>query len=316
MKPATTVSEQIALLKQRGMQVNDMIAEQWLPIVGYYRLSGYWYPARIVNATSTARTDRFQPGVTFDDVIRLYEADRKLRTLVYDGMERIEIAMRALITDLLSLTPTNNPQVYLQSERFRQNFNHTEWLWTIYGRLNRASNRSASIKHYKNNYGGQFPLWIIAESMDFSDVSKLYSGLPSADQFKIAERLGISIDLGALNRNQKEKVFRKHPWANWLEQLTIIRNTCAHHGRLWNQSFLPASTVAMRTNHKFSLLPEEQSERIFGALVVMSSIIRVVSPGTTWPNKVLKLINTDFLSNPLVEGASIGMPPSQETLVL
>ncbi|MCZ2116097.1 MULTISPECIES: Abi family protein [Corynebacterium] len=47
-------------------------------------------------------------------------------------------------------------------------------------------------RHRADLSGGQFPLWIIAEPMDFSDVSKLYSGLPSADQFKIAERLEIS----------------------------------------------------------------------------------------------------------------------------
>lgn len=32
------------------------------------------------------------PRTSFEDVIALYEADRKLRTLIHDGIERIEVA--------------------------------------------------------------------------------------------------------------------------------------------------------------------------------------------------------------------------------
>lgn len=86
------------------MQVDHNLASQWLPSVGYYRLSAYWYPARELSPGGE-RLDNFQAGTTFADVVKLYEADRKLRTLIHDGMERTEIAMRAQLTDLLCLTP-------------------------------------------------------------------------------------------------------------------------------------------------------------------------------------------------------------------
>ena len=57
LKQATTVSEQIELLTQRGMIVDNDLAVQWLANVSYYRLSAYWYPARLVNLDGT-RSDR------------------------------------------------------------------------------------------------------------------------------------------------------------------------------------------------------------------------------------------------------------------
>ena len=80
VKPSTTVEEQISLYRSRGMRVDEAQAMQWLHAVGYYRLSGYAYVFR------EPESDSFVPGTTFDDVTRLYEFDRKLRTLVYDGI--------------------------------------------------------------------------------------------------------------------------------------------------------------------------------------------------------------------------------------
>lgn len=308
LKPATTTKQQIAILKARNMLVDEVLASQWLQFVGYYRLSAYWYPARQIARDGLTRMDSFLPGTKFSDVVHLYEADRKLRTLVYDGMERIEIAVRALVTDTVCLGPVNDPRAYLDADRFRPTFNHIEWLSTIYGRLNREFGRSEPLKHYADKYGKKFPLWVVAESMDFRDASQLYGGLNSEEQFKVAEKLGISIRYDQLSSNQQRKVGRRHPWANWLEQLTVIRNTCAHHGRLWNRSFTPASTAALRTNPAFAALPSGQNERIFGALVVMSRVLRNVSPGTTWPNKIGELLKESFLDNPLVERSSLGMP--------
>ncbi len=41
LKPATTISEQIETLRERGMQVDEQLAWQWLSNVSYYRLSAY-----------------------------------------------------------------------------------------------------------------------------------------------------------------------------------------------------------------------------------------------------------------------------------
>ena len=303
LKPAMTIAQQIVLLRDRGMTVNEDLAHQWLANISYYRLSAYWYPAWVLNERGERR-DVFIEGVTFNDVVALYEADRKLRTLIHDGMERIEITMRARIGELLCI---GNPLSYTDPSRFRSAFDHEGWLETIQKRISRSRRHNESIKHYRDNYDGQYPFWVLAEILDFSDISRLFQGLPAKDQRSITESLDIIIDLNALSKTQQQKTKRESPLTRWMEQLTIVRNTCAHHGRLWNKSFTPAPTAALRTQRGLAGLPEGQSERIFGTLTVMAYMLRVTSPGTTWPEKVATLISRDFLPSPLVNPENLGL---------
>jgi len=100
VKDPTTIDEQIHILSERGMQVDADLARQWLRSVSYYRLSGYWYPYREQLESAPrmpVRADTFVQGSTFTEVAGLYEFDRKLRTLVHDGIERIEIALRTRV---------------------------------------------------------------------------------------------------------------------------------------------------------------------------------------------------------------------------
>lgn len=288
------------------MGVDPVLARQWLSYVSYYRLSGYWYPARLVNE-SGERLDVFKPGTKFDDAVALYEADRKLRTLVHDGMERIEIALRTKLIEYLCCQGSSDPLAYLDPSIFRPNFRHSSWVETVNRRLRRQSDNPA-VKHYADNYGGNYPFWVVAEVVDFSDMSRLYAGLRTTGQYEVAENFSICIDPSSLSKTLKRKIHKRHPLARWLEQLTIVRNTCAHHGRLWNKSFVPAPTDALRTSSSFALLPPIQNERIFGALVVMAHLLTIVSPGTNWPEKVVNLLNDDFLVNDLVACGSLGIP--------
>ncbi|KGF01832.1 Abi family protein [Actinomyces sp. S4-C9] len=304
IKKPETIAQHIELLRSRGMEVEADIASQWLSYVSYYRLSAYWYPARELSSRGS-RKDTFLPGTRFTDAIALYESDRKLRALVHDGMERIEIAMRTRLGEALIAA---DPLAYANPERFRPTFNHKSWMTILQKRMQRAGRNNEAIKHYRDNYDSQYPFWVLAEVLDFADISRLYEGLPSSDQCSIAEQLGIVIDLGSLSKNQQRKAKLQSPLARWMEQLTIVRNFCAHHARLWNKSFAPAPTSAMRTQSKFNELPTGQSEQIFGVLVVMSGLIRVTSPGTSWPEKVTRLIRNDFLTNPLVNPTSLGLP--------
>lgn len=136
IKNPTTVDEQIALLRTRGMEVNEQLARQWLSSVSYYRLSGCWYSYRVLpepeNPREPQRADDFVPGTTFEEVVALYEFDRKMRTLVYDGIERIEVALRARIGELLN---AKGALSYKDRSCFREEFQHRDWLKTAEKRV-------------------------------------------------------------------------------------------------------------------------------------------------------------------------------------
>lgn len=316
LKPATIIDQQIEILRERGMTLDESLARQWLANVSYYRLSGYWYSYRVLPADADPKTPRrldiFETKTSFSDIARLYEFDRKLRTLIHDGMERIEVGLRARISDRLALTDALS---YLDPALFRPEFDHSTWLDTALARVERAKKRDSAIKHYASNYG-EYPIWVLVEALDFSDISQLFDGMVLADQRAISESLGLVVDSDRLTAKQKGSYYRQDPLARWCEQFTVLRNICAHHGRLWNRSLTPASTNALRTITDLSSLPRGQSDRIFGAILLMSFLLRQISPGTSWPNKVRHLIESEYLPLESRSITEMGIPQEWQKLSL
>lgn len=313
VKAFSTVEDQVKLLRSRGLELDDEAqASQWLRSIGYYRLSGYWYPYRqMESAPQGSRKDDFVPGTSFNDVVGLYEFDRKLRTLIHDGIERIEVAMRAQVSAYLGKI---GPLAYQDPNNFRPSFDHKRWLDTVNMRVNRARTHSEPVRHHDQKYGGALPIWVLTEVLDFADVSRLFEGLPSAVQWRIAGELGIQIDTFSLSRSQRSRVKKLHPMVRWLEQLTVLRNSAAHHSRLWNRNFVPVSTAALRTVEDLQALPEGESKRVYGALVVMTFLLHRISPGTTWGLKVCDLVEESFQALSFRSPREMGFPEGWRSL--
>src|SRR5260370_9155691 len=95
-KPYLPVPNQLALIKGRGMVISDdALAETYLNKIGYYRLSGYWYPYRKSTLSNQIRTvlDDFRKGTKFSEIVDLYVFDKKLRLLLLCVIDPLEIAL-------------------------------------------------------------------------------------------------------------------------------------------------------------------------------------------------------------------------------
>ena len=152
----------------------------------------------------------------------------------------------------------------------------------------------------------------MAEVLDFSDVSRMFSGLPVNVQHSISADFGFRIAVDKLSSKQKKSYYDQDPLVRWCEQLTIVRNVCAHHARLFNRHLTPASTNAFRTITALSSLPDGQSDKLYGALLVMAFMLRTISPGTTWPSKLAGLIQKDFENLSLRSITEMGFPDNWE----
>jgi abortive infection bacteriophage resistance protein len=98
-KAPSSVADQIALLKKRGMLFNDeQSAHHFLKNISYYRLKGYWWDMQDDIALHTLK-----PNTYFEDIIERYNFDRRLRLILFDAIERIEIALRTKMIYHLSL---------------------------------------------------------------------------------------------------------------------------------------------------------------------------------------------------------------------
>ena len=87
----------VQLLKSRGLIITDeQRAEAYITNIGYYRLSAYMLPFLTMPKTNHI----FKPGVTFDNVLDLYRFDKKLRVLLFNEIEKIEIAFREAVANV------------------------------------------------------------------------------------------------------------------------------------------------------------------------------------------------------------------------
>ena len=100
-KPPLNIDEQIELLESRGLVINDKnFAKQKLCNINYYRLSAYMLPFQKPHNPS----HQFLDNITFENIIQLCSFDRALRVLVFDAIERVEVALRTQIIYQYAMT--------------------------------------------------------------------------------------------------------------------------------------------------------------------------------------------------------------------
>lgn len=314
VKPFLHITGQIALLEQRGMIVEDQDeASRWLRAVGYYRLSGYSYLFRGPDPSDRHnRLDTFVPRAKFREVVALYEFDRHLKTLILNGLERVEVAMRSQIGYTLG---QHDPLAHKNPALFRSTFKHSQWLAKADQRVNRSRGRDAFVDHHIVNYGGDLPIWVLTDVLDFADLSILFSGMVSADQQAITQYF--SVTPPAEWSGNKLKSWRtKPPLANWLRHMTVVRNICAHHGRLWNRQLTPIGTPALNGLAGFEGLPPQQIERVYGTICLIAFLLRTTSPGSTWTSQVRDLVSRSFAEFEHRTVQEMGFPQGWEQLPL
>jgi abortive infection bacteriophage resistance protein len=236
-KAPLPVDAQIDRLVSRGLLVEDRArAEASLLAISYYRLSGYFVPFE----RRRGEVHEFRPGTRFEDIVDLYTFDHKLRILVFDALERIETAFRTQLIYRLSLA---HGGWWFENEAL---FYNPESRAHFLEELDREVNRSKEIfiRHYHERYGNppRPPAWISFEVVSLGQLSKLFRNLrPSDAKKQVAAYFGVGAPV----------------LESWLECLTNIRNTCAHHARLWNKTLvtrpkmpkLPAFPIPSRAAH-------------------------------------------------------------------
>lgn len=258
-KPALTFEAQLQQLKDRGLNVADEPAAlQWLSQVSYYRLSAYSLPFR--------QSDRFAPGTDFSDIAALYDFDRRLRLLMLDAIERIEVSVRTALT--YDLAHAHGPFGHVDHRNFAPAFRHARFMEELAKEEARAKETFA--EHFRATYTSEahLPIWMATELISFGALSQLYAHASPTIRRSVASRYGV-----------QESVF-----GNWLHALSYVRNVCAHHKRLWNRD-LAIRPMIPRNDRVLSRL--NMSNRRFAAIFAVAiHLIRRIAPDSTWAERV------------------------------
>lgn len=283
-KPPTTIDEQIDLLIERGMQGDAALMRRWLETVGYYRLSAYWLPFEVPPADDKTRSKRFAAGLQFDTIVDIYVFDRKLRLLVMEAIERVEIALRSRWTNRLALAYGSH--AHLDAAAFQSGYDHIGLLSALASRTKESN--EVFVEHYRRKYSAPFmpPLWIVTELMTFGELSRWFA---AARDPKI--KSAVAKDLGLPSREVLEGT---------LQLLAYIRNICAHHGRLWNRHTVKRLPYIKRFRNDLVIvslqtdkgLQNQPANQIYNALVALIHTLRHQSADTTFPGRLAELMKT------------------------
>jgi len=290
LKTPFTYEQQVEQLRNHGMEiVNIYRARTLLTKINYYRFSGYALQYRKAPEDSD-----YMDGTTFDSVYKVYQFDAELRSVLRKYIEIVEIYFRAQISYGFSMAKCLAPphdQHYDENNFYRKKeFNE------VISNLERDKNYykdSLIVKHHKSKYNSKMPLWVMVELLSFSDISKLFGCMYNSEQYKIADKIGISAST----------------LENHLHCLSVLRNKCAHAARLYNTKFYPPvkfNAQFLRTN------PEVKNTSLFAYILVLLKRLPDKESKDRLINEILSLVDKFHKD---VELARIGFPSNYVDLI-
>ncbi len=291
IKPATDIDAQIALLRSRGLVIpDDARARHYLRFMGYYRLSGYALTFQ-VNYNQDG-SHRFHPNANFDDILDLYIFDRKLRLIVLDALERVEVAARSTLSHEMSLR--YGAHWFMDAAHFVPNYDYANFVAHIKKDIGhdaaKKHTRQVFIQHYYDKYGEPElpPSWMVFEALSFGSVSQVFKNLKREQQKPIAKLFGMD-----------SKVL-----ASWLHTISYLRNLVAHHQRLWNRSFTIKPISAKRYADDLT-----DPTRFYAQAVIIQLMLKVIAPDSQWSQRLAQLM----AEHPNVPIRRLGFPADWQT---
>lgn len=208
-----TLTAQVALLEKRGLEIDlpRLDAEAFLRVANYYRFTGFALPFM------RTRT-KFLPGAKFSAVKAVCEYDKAIRGLIFEGLCAVELAFRSTLAGKFS--HAYGPLGYLDWANFA---NRKSAKGTVARMLKEYSgSKETCAVHLQEKYENP-PLWSLVETVTFGKLSFFYRSLSRTMQDAIADDYGI-----------KAAYF-----GEYLQHMTVLRNKCAHHSRLYDISLYP-----------------------------------------------------------------------------
>lgn len=278
-KPPLSIDQQIDLLISRGMVIPDRDrAVRYLTHINYYRLRAYWL---IYEQQNDNGEHSFKSGTEFEQALALYIFDRKFRLLVLEAIERVEVSLRTRFAYVLA--NKYGSHAYLNRELFRSADIYAKCLESFREEYDRS--RETFIEHYKETYTEPElpPIWAACEIMSFGQLSKWFANVKlRKDRNDIASVFNINEDI--LN--------------SFMHHLTHVRNLVAHHSRLWNRRLTFTMMIPRRPKEIAEWFNQKENRKIYNTLVMLGYMVSLMSPGSTWAERVKHLIDENSIVKP------------------
>lgn len=255
--------------------------KNYLMNIGYHRLSAYIFPFY-----RTPKSDLvLKEGTSFEQVLTLYRFDKKLRILLFNEIEKIEVAIRSILANI-GCQELNDRYWITKPEYFANANKFNQTLVIIEKEL--ISSKEDYIENFKRNYIESYPpAWMITEVLSFGNLNYIYSNISDNRLMKrIADCFGL-----------KPLVF-----TSWLTVLANLRNMCCHHARVWNRDFMLNPAEPKKIANAWIDTSKVDKKRIYYRLCIIRYFLTSVSPNNNFNERLSELL----ADNPSVDIVAMG----------
>lgn len=240
---------------------DDQKVENYLMNIGYHRLTAYIFPFYRI-----PKSDRvLKEGISFRQILTLYRFDKKLRILLFNEIEKIEVAIRSVLANI-GCQELGDKYWITKSEYFANPDKFNQTLAIIEKEL--VSSKEDYIEDFRQNYIEDYPpAWMITEVLSFGNLNYIYSNIASNKLMKrIAGYFGL-----------KPQVF-----TSWLTVLANLRNMCCHHARVWNRDFMLNPAEPRKTTYAWIDASNVDKKRIYYRLCIIRYFLASASPNNNF----------------------------------
>ena len=224
-KPFRSVDDQVAILKRRGLQIeDDAAAAHFLLFNNYYNVVNHF------GKFFQSSTDKYIEGATFDEIRYLFQFDKELKSLFIESCLDIEKNLKSLVSYYYS-EEFQSPFSYLQRKNYEEpNKQHTKRCIEKLGQIiiqNYADCTNNAVSHYAIHHSN-VPLWVLTGRMDFGMLNSFYKNMPNKIRSKVVKCFIDSYE------DEYDVRVPLQPGSLWkiLYAFQELRNTCAHNNRL------------------------------------------------------------------------------------
>ncbi|GBG05006.1 Abi family protein [Lactobacillus rodentium] len=193
-KPFKTYNQQLKILRERGLEVpTNGKPKRALEKIGYYTLINGYKPLFLAKDThgKVIHPERFIPGASFNEILSLYNLDKELRSILYNGLLFYETSLGAQISYYFSERYPERHS-YLAMDNFTDDPKKVARVLRTINSLSTVINRSVAdhkenaIKHYVNKHR-HVPLWVLVDFLTFGDLNYFYGNCTDEVKINIAK---------------------------------------------------------------------------------------------------------------------------------
>lgn len=241
MKKATTIEEQITIIRDRGiiLDYSEEKCKEILSDIGYFRFGYYCFPFEIDYPNKINRTHQYKAGSYFSEIVALYYFNSNLSNILLKYIARIEINIRTAIIYIVSNHYPESPTWFADPKVMNKIY-----LSKLSESYDKLKSRHQVLKdHHKKHINDRYaPAWKTIEYFSFGAIQTLYSSINSEELKKeVAQRYEL----------KSPKVFK-----NYFNIIVTLRNLCAHSNVLFDEHLPfavikgPALKVDDKNKHK------------------------------------------------------------------